>query len=334
MPLVLNRDEVLSVYEAASRRKWVLPAFNAENQTACEAILSAVYECGQSIGVNDLPVIIAITNNYSHRPQSHYYTHTRNWKLGLRLFMDDIRLLTSSDSPFANLRVMIHLDHVQWDSDGELLNWDLHQFSSIMYDASSLPFDMNIRKTAEFVEKNRDKIVIEGACDEIKEASATADKSITTTEMAEKYYKQTSVDLVVANLGTEHRAGEASRKYYGDQAREISRRIGPRLCLHGTSSVSHDQLSRLFDDGIRKVNIWTVLERDSTAVLFQSMVKNATKLIGREKVQDLIRERLLGEEADILSSLSVAYFTTAYRQNIVFNAMRGLVNHYLELWYK
>lgn len=318
----------------ASQKGWVLPAFNAENQTACEAILSAVYEYGQRIGINDLPVIIAITNNYAHRPQSHYYTHTRNWQLGLRFFLDDLRLLTSPISPFADLQVIVHLDHIQWDTDTELLNWDLHQFSSIMYDASALPFDMNIRKTAEFVKKNKDKIVIEGACDEIKEASAATDKGITTTEMAEKYFKQTSVDLVVANLGTEHRAGEASRKYYGDQAREISKQIGPRLCLHGTSSVSHDQLSRLFDDGIRKVNIWTVLERDSTAGLFHNMVKNASRLIGKEKVQELIREGLLGEKVDTLPSLSVEYFTTAYRQNIIFNTMKGLVSHYLELWYK
>jgi len=85
--------------------------------------------------------------------------------------MDDLKALTSPPSPFAGLSVMVHLDHIQWDADAELLGWDMSQFSSIMYDASVLPFDENIRRTAEFVKHHGKEIFIEGACDEIAEAS-------------------------------------------------------------------------------------------------------------------------------------------------------------------
>ena len=44
MPLVLNRSEVLDLYEYASEKGWVLPTFNSENLTTTEAILSAVSE--------------------------------------------------------------------------------------------------------------------------------------------------------------------------------------------------------------------------------------------------------------------------------------------------
>jgi len=334
MALILNRNEVLKVYADASERGWVLPAFNAENQTTCEAILSGASEFGELIDINNLPIILAITNNYAHRPQSHFYTHTGQWKLGMRLFLDDVHRLTAPDSPFADLQVMIHLDHICWDRDEELLNWDMDQFSSIMFDASDLPFDMNIRKTAEFVKLNREKIVIEGACDEIRSSSKDDGAELTTPEMAAGFYKQTGVDILVANLGTEHRASAATLKYHGEQARAITRRIGARLCLHGTSSIPKDRLSRLFEDGIRKVNIWTSLERDSVPDLFQEMLLNASKVMGPEKVKELLDYRMLGENVDRSSIPSVDYFTTAYRQGIIFKRMQEIVMDYLRIWYK
>ena len=87
MPLIWERNYVLDVYAEAAERKWVLPTFNVENLTTTEAILEAVNEYGQSIGVKDLPIIIGITNKYRHRPQSVYYTQTRLWNLGLQLFL-------------------------------------------------------------------------------------------------------------------------------------------------------------------------------------------------------------------------------------------------------
>lgn len=333
MGLVLSREKVLRIYGMAAGNGWVLPAFNTENQTTCEAILSGVWEYGQRIGISHLPIIIAVTNNYPHRPQSHYYTRTGNWELGLRLFLDDLKQLTAPGSPFADLQVMIHLDHIQWDADEKLLDWDMSQFSSIMFDASGLPFDLNIQKTAEFVKLNRDRIVIEGACDEIKQNSSETGE-LTSPKMAERFYTETGVDILVANLGTEHRASAATRKYFATQARAISKRIGPRLCLHGTSSISDKQLARLFEDGIRKVNIWTSLERESTPVLFQEMVKNASKVLGQEKVKQLIDSKILGSRVRATAAPSVDYFTTTYRQEIIYRSMKEIVIKYVRLWYK
>ena len=95
---------------------------------------------------------------------------------------------------------MIHLDHIQWDDDKELLDWDMEQFSSIMYDASTLPLNQNIEKTAVFVRKNKDNILIEGACDVIGNASGKGG-DLTTSKDAYRYLSQTEVDIIVANLG-------------------------------------------------------------------------------------------------------------------------------------
>src|SRR5512133_1583769 len=180
MPLILERQHVLDIYADAAQRKWVIPAFNTENLTTTEAILSAALEYSLKIGKDDLPVTIGITNQYAHRSQSVYYTHTRLWDIGLKLFLADLEVLTGRGSPFEKLNVMVHLDHAQWDTDKPLLEWDMNRFSMIMYDASSLPFVENIKRTAEFVERHGHQIVIEGACDEIVDAGGEVRSDLTT----------------------------------------------------------------------------------------------------------------------------------------------------------
>jgi fructose-bisphosphate aldolase class II len=333
MPLVLDRRQVLDIYSEARDRKWVLPNFNAENLTTIEAVLEAVKDRGKISGIENLPIIIGITNNYPSRPQSVYYSHTRRWDMGLRLFLSDISLLSSPPSPFAKLRVMIHLDHIQWDKDKELLDWDMNLFSSIMFDASTLPFEENIKKTAAFVKKNRDKIVIEGACDEISESAKDKSVSLAVPDTVERYFRETGADIIVANLGTEHRASSSNLQYREDLAREIAERIGPRLCLHGTSSVQKEKLANLFEQGICKVNIWTALERDSSPVLFQNMIANAARIIGYDSAKKLLSEKLSGEKTDYKSEPSIDYFTTTYRQDIIFRKMVEIITGYLNIWY-
>ena len=332
MPLIVNKSEVLAIYAEAAQRKWVIPCFCSENLTTTEAILAAVKEYGNNIGVSNLPVTIAITNLYSHRSQSVNYTHTKNWKIGLRLFIEELKVLTSSYSPYADLRVLLHLDHIQHDIDHELLSWDMQQFSSIMYDASNLSLDENIALTHRFVERCGHEIVIEGACDEIIDYGSGGNE-LTSPENAEKYLNQTGCDFIVANLGTEHRANSSELHYYGDLARQIKSRIGERIVLHGASSVGSNQIRKLFDDGVCKVNIWTILERDSTDKLFEQLVSNASKVVGCSLVNELQSKGLLGDRVDSKSNKSIDCYTTLYRQSIIFEEMKKIVTSYLSIWY-
>ena len=333
MSLILARDSVLEIYESAAARKWTIPTFCTENLTTTEAILSGTLEFGRKKGIDNLPVTIAITNQYAHRSQSAYYTHTRKWDLGLKLFLADIDVLTAQGSPFEKLDVMIHLDHTQWDTDTELLKWDMGKFSMIMFDASGLPFGENIRRTAEFVRNHGSTIVIEGACDEILDAGGAEKNHLTTPEDAVRYLDETGVDFIVANLGTEHRASGADLKYHSSLAQRISRLTGPKLVLHGTSSVTRDQIRNLYHDGIAKVNIWTGLERDSSPFLLEDMILNASKILGKEKTLELMRKGLLGDKVKGDSRPQLSHFTTVYRQDIIFSRMKEIVYGYLETWY-
>ncbi len=330
--IITGINEVKKVYADAAKLGWVIPCICSENQTTTEAILSACSEYGKKIGKR-VPISIAITVLYSHRSQAVNYTHTGDWKTGLQLFRDDIVALAGKGAKYEDVDVLIHLDHVQFDDDIELLESDLSGYSSIMYDASALPFEENIKHTAEFVKKMGGKILIEGACDEIVDATGTEHNALTTPENALRYINETGVDMIVANLGTEHRATGKELKYHGDLAREIKKVIGNNIVLHGTSSVTNDQVKSLFSDGVCKVNIWTAVERDTSKPLFYDMVKNASKVAGPETVDQLIAEGYLTEKCRTGDKINIAYFTALYRQTLIYTEMKKMVDAYLSLWY-
>lgn len=334
MGLITEKKQVLDIYSEAEKKKWTLPCFCTENLTTTEAILEAARQFGEAKRIKNLPVIVAITCKYDHRSQATNYTHTGRWDIGMKLFLEDLKVLTDKGSPYEDLRVMIHLDHIQCDDDIELLSWDMNMFSSIMFDASKLPFRENIKLTSEFVREKGHQILVEGACDEIVDASGNVKSELTSAQNAEEYFKDTGVDLIVANLGTEHRASAMNLEYYGQKARDIKDKVGNRIVLHGASSVLPSQIGSLFEDGVCKVNIWTALERDSTPVLFRDMVVNASKVVGNEEVELLKNEGLLGERCETGDKASLGYFTTLYRQNIVFNEIMKMCKGYFELWYK
>jgi fructose-bisphosphate aldolase class II len=202
-----------------------------------------------------------------------------------------------------------------------------------MFDASALPLEDNIRATRTYVERHGDSVVIEGACDSIAHVGESGATACTVPAEAERYHRATGVDWIVANLGTEHRAGVSRLAYRDDIAREISRRIGPRLCLHGASSVAPENLGRLFNDGVGKVNLWTALERDSSSELLSELVARPASVAGAATAVRLQADGLLGPKADVSGAVSLEHCTTRYRQQVVFASMKRAVINHLSRWY-
>lgn len=333
MPIITKRQEVLKIYEDAAEKGWVIPCLCTENLTTTEAIIEAASEFAKDHGLKSVPVTLAITVQYDHRSQSRNYTHSRNWETGLKLFKADAEVLMRKGGDYDNVDLLLHLDHVQHDLDEELCESDLSEFSTIMYDASNLPLEENIAKTRRFVEKKGQEIMIEGACDEIVDAGGEAHNDITTADKCADYMKRTGVDMVVANLGTEHRASGKDLQYHGEAAKAIRKLIGPKIVLHGTSSVSNEQVRKLFGDGVCKVNIWTALERDASPELVEFLVHNASKAAGPDMVAKLIREGYLTEKCATGEKESLTAFTTVARQDVIFRVMKRMVREYLDMWY-
>ena len=331
MPIVRGKQLVTELYARAAARSWVVPTFCAENQTTVEAVLAACQAKAEALGCR-VPITIAVTGRYDHRPQAVWYSTARDARVGLRLFLDDVEALT--DGAYPDVDVLTHFDHGRPDVDADILVGPLDRFSSVMFDASSLPWEENLALTAAFMKAHGSEVLVEGAADEVVDAGGTEHADLTSPERAEQFLDRTGVDMVVANLGTEHRASAADLRYVPEAARAISERIGARLVLHGASSVPAEQLVSLYDDGVCKVNVWTILERQSSSVLLDAMVREAVAVAGPEVVRRLVDDGLLGPAALTPGTAHIARFTSAWRGEVVHAEMRAIVARYLDVWYR
>jgi fructose-bisphosphate aldolase class II len=277
MALIADASHAREVIAEAREKGVALINLNPECPRGIEACLRAAKSFGERVGAPDIPFFLSICGTYHGRPQIRLYTSLGDPWFGFEAWMSQVEFYTQPDGPFGKIRVMTHLDHGQPDTDEEILERRLAKLSSVMFDASTLPFAENIKATAAYVERHRDKVVIEGAVDEIFESGTGEQKNqITTVAQAKRFVEATGCDLIVPNLGTEHRASARELRYHGDQARAISGAVGKLLVLHGTSSLSPSDFTHLKDDGVIKVNIWTAIEKAGA----QSCVRKALDELG------------------------------------------------------
>jgi fructose/tagatose bisphosphate aldolase len=296
MPLVTDCRQVKEIYREAAELGVGLPVFCAEDRETLEAILAAAREMGERIGRDDVPIIPAWTSRYPGRGQMTLLTACGDPVLGTRLMLSDLAAMTRGTSPYRKLRVLPHLDHAFPWIDGDIMDGFTDAFASIMCDASEKPFDENIRITAAFADRVRGRVVVEGAVDEIRESGGAGEKNEpTTVEQARRFLRETGADIIVPNVGTEHRATADQVRYRGDRAREISAAVGRILCLHGTSSVAPGDLPGLVDDGFVKINVYTTLAVHGGQAVARRVLESIGDMFGEPDLRGLIAGGLLGE---------------------------------------
>lgn len=296
MPLVTDYNAVKDIYSEAVELGVGLPAFCAEDRETLEAILAATLKMAEEIGVEDLPIIPSWTSRYPARGQMTLLTACGDAVLGTQLMFSDLKLFTSENSPYRKLRIMPHLDHAFPWLDGDILDNFAEQFASVMCDASEKPFGENMKMTAQYVEKVKRKVVVEGAVDEIYEAGGTEKNEPTSVERAKEFLSQTGVDIIVPNVGTEHRATMDQVKYLSDEARKISGDVGKILCLHGTSSVKREDLLKLPSDGFIKINIFTTLAVHGGQAITHKVLDNLGNIFEEGQLRNLVQKGILGEK--------------------------------------
>jgi len=297
MPVVTDYTQVKEIYQEAAERGVGLPAFCMEDRETLEAILAAAKTMGDRIGREDLPIVTSWTSRYPGRGQLQLLTASGDPVLGNRLMISDLQAMTSGTSPYRKLRVLPHLDHAFPWLDRDIMESFVESFATIMCDASEKPFEENVRLTAQFAEKVRGRVLVEGAVDEIWEAGGAAAKNEpTTVAQARRFLKETGVDIIVPNVGTEHRATADQVHYRSDRAREISAAVGRIMCLHGTSSVKHEDLGNLVDDGFVKINIYTTLAVHGGQALARQVLSTLQDVFTPQQIRELAAEGLVGEK--------------------------------------
>jgi len=336
MPLITGYSQVKEVYQEAAALGVGLPVFCAEDRETLEAILASAAEFGRDIGVEDLPIIPAFTVRYPPRGQMTLITACGDPVLGTQLMFSDLEVFAGENSPYRQLRVMPHLDHAFPWLDGDILEQYADQFASVMCDASERPFEENIRLTAAYVDRVRGRVVVEGAVDEIFEAGGAGPKNEpTTVELARRFVTETGVDIIVPNVGTEHRATADQVQYNGERAREISAAVGKILCLHGTSSVKAEDLSRLPADGFVKINIYTTLAVRGGQAVARRVLDDLDQIFTPDQLDVLVKvgilsERMVEEGRARAARPSLDRVTNPLRRDAWFEAVKDRCRDFFE----
>ena len=161
-------------------------------------------------------------------------------------------LIRAADQVFPDAIFAVHLDH-----GDEATCYDCIQsgfYSSVMIDASNLPFDENIAATKRVVEAAHAKgIVVEaelgqlgGVEEHVKVDEANA--KLTDPNQAKEFVERSGCDSLACAIGTSHGAFKfaGSQGLHFEVLVEIQKRLpGFPLVMHGSSSVPQEEVARI-----------------------------------------------------------------------------------------
>ncbi|MFF4586219.1 ketose-bisphosphate aldolase [Streptomyces sp. NPDC001388] len=158
----------------------------------------------------------------------------------------------------AAVPVALHLDHVQ--SDPLLRQAADAGFSSVMYDASRLPYTENLAATRAAVDwAHSQGLWIEGELGEIGGKGAHAPGARTDPAEASAFVAGSGVDALAVAIGSVHAMTTRTAALDHRLLARLAAAVDVPLVLHGSSGVPDDQLTAAVTGGIAKVNVGTAL---------------------------------------------------------------------------
>lgn len=165
----------------------------------------------------------------------------------------------------ASVPVVIHLDHgLKKETCLKALELG---FTSVMYDCSTDPYEINVEKVREMADiAHSYGATIEGELGHVgnnpDSAEATgealdAEQFFTDPKMAKDYVEKTGVDALAIAVGNAHGAYKLPPKLDFARIRTIAETVDVPLVLHGGSGLSDYDFKKAIREGISKVNIFT-----------------------------------------------------------------------------
>lgn len=242
-----------------------------------EAILIAAQRYAHKHQIEKLPISVAMTYCYPYMQQSKRITRSRDAKTG---FLSNMRhlytLCAEKSAPYSDIDVLPHLDHGNPELDIWALTNGLPWLASVMFDAQTLSENENIRLTRDYCKAYGQNVLIEGIMEQLTvEGGQVAKQTDEYVTKARYYVKETGIDFLVADLGTEQQSSSVGHcAYLNNRARSLTNILGrSMLVLHGTSCLSVSQMKSLAADGVIRVNMWTRIARESGQYAAQKLIE-------------------------------------------------------------
>ncbi|EHR60917.1 class II fructose-bisphosphate aldolase [Saccharomonospora cyanea] len=160
--------------------------------------------------------------------------------------------------------LVLHLDHAD---DRTLVREALDLgFTSVMFDASALPYEDNVANTAEVVaEAHAVGVTVEAELGEVGGKDGVHAPGVRTDpKEAVAFVRDTGVDSLAVAVGSSHAMTERTASLDLDRITELREALDVPLVLHGSSGVPDETLTAAVRAGMTKINIATHLNHAFT----------------------------------------------------------------------
>src|SRR5215813_7443297 len=199
----------------------------------------------------------------------------------------------------AAVPVALHLDHA---TSTELVRQAPGLgFGSVMYDASALPYDQNVRATAAVARWCQERgIWVEAELGEIGGKDGVhAPHARTDPDDAARYVEATGVDALAVAVGSSHAMLTRDAVLDTELIARIHGVVSVPLVLHGSSGIPDEALAAAVGAGMTKINVATQLNKAYTAAVCDCLAADAT-LVDPRRYGAAGREAVTAEVARLL----------------------------------
>jgi len=230
---------------------YAVPAFNVYNFESIAASLRAAI-------THQAPLILALGARYF-----------RNMRPAVARTILDALVEQYRAEGAAIPPIGLHLDHC---SDPALCSEAIRAgFSSVMIDASHLPFEENVRLTRMVVdEAHACGVGVEAelgglAAGEASHEFATGVEALTDPDQAREFVARTGVDALAVSVGTVHGLYKGEPHIDLPRLAAIQAQVHIPLVLHGGTGVPANLLREAIARGVAKVNVNTEISLAAVA---------------------------------------------------------------------
>ena len=248
MSIVTNKE----LLDRAKDGHYAVAAFNTSNMEYTQAILEAATDLNS-------PVIIAAAKSEVD------YMNGFN-------FVSMVKTLAEA----LPIPVSIHLDH--GPSLDEAVRCIRYGFTSVMYDGSALPFEENIANTKKVVAVAKacgvsveGEIGVLGQETDGPEGPQNEEATLADPDQCEQFVKETGVDCFAAAIGNAHGLYTSEPKLRFDLLKEIEKRTGVPLVLHGGTGIPEEDIRKAITMGVSKINFSTVMRKGCIETLAETL---------------------------------------------------------------
>lgn len=232
--MLVNFNEMLA---DAKKHHYTVGAFNVLNMETMRAVITA---CEQA----QVPVIAQV-----------YHAHLEYATAQV------IAAMGRTMAEQASIPVCISLDHGQnFEQAKKCID---NGFTGVMIDLATSDYDKNVEQTRKVVELAHSKnISVEAELGKIFDANLPLEvrnSGMTDPDVAARFVKDTGVDALAVSIGTAHGFYSSKPQIDFDRLQEIIDKVPCPIVVHGGSNTPDEDVKRMVEMGICKLNVGTDL---------------------------------------------------------------------------